>query len=45
MTRVASCSVRTRNWQGRRPVVAALSELGGRAVERILDGLAYGLPV
>lgn len=31
--------------QGRRPVDAALTELGGRAVERILDSLAYGLPV
>lgn len=31
--------------QGRRPVDAALSELGGRAVERVLDGLALGLPV
>jgi putative toxin-antitoxin system antitoxin component (TIGR02293 family) len=31
--------------QGRRPVDAALTELGGRAVERILDALAYGLPV
>ena len=31
--------------QGRRPVDAALSELGGRAVERVLDGLVYGLPV
>ncbi len=31
--------------QGRRPVDAALSELGGRAVERVLDALAYGLPV
>lgn len=30
---------------GRRPVDAALSELGGRAVEQVLDGLAYGLPV
>jgi putative toxin-antitoxin system antitoxin component (TIGR02293 family) len=30
---------------GRRPVEAALTELGGRAVERILDALAYGLPV
>ncbi|MBV9252008.1 MAG: DUF2384 domain-containing protein [Acetobacteraceae bacterium] len=30
---------------GRRPVDAALSELGGRAVERVLDSLAYGLPV
>ena len=31
--------------QGRRPIDAALTELGGRAVERILDALAYGLPV
>jgi putative toxin-antitoxin system antitoxin component (TIGR02293 family) len=31
--------------QGRRPVDAALSELGGRAVEKVLDALAYGLPV
>jgi putative toxin-antitoxin system antitoxin component (TIGR02293 family) len=31
--------------QGRRPVDAALNELGGRAVERVLDALAYGLPV
>jgi putative toxin-antitoxin system antitoxin component (TIGR02293 family) len=31
--------------QGRRPIDAALSELGGRAVERVLDSLAYGLPV
>lgn len=31
--------------QGRRPVDAALGELGGRAVERVLDALAYGLPV
>ncbi len=31
--------------QGRRPVDAALTELGGRAVERVLDALAYGLPV
>lgn len=31
--------------QGRRPVEAALSELGGRAVEHVLDGLAFGLPV
>ncbi len=30
---------------GRRPVDAALSELGGRAVERVLDALAFGLPV
>jgi putative toxin-antitoxin system antitoxin component (TIGR02293 family) len=30
---------------GRRPVDAALTELGGRAVERVLDALAYGLPV
>lgn len=31
--------------QGRRPVDAALTELGGRAVEHVLDALAYGLPV
>jgi putative toxin-antitoxin system antitoxin component (TIGR02293 family) len=31
--------------QGRQPVDAALTELGGRAVERVLDALAYGLPV
>jgi len=31
--------------QGRRPLDAALTELGGRAVERVLDALAYGLPV
>ena len=31
--------------QGRRPVDAALTELGGRAVERLLDALAFGLPV
>jgi uncharacterized protein (DUF2384 family) len=30
---------------GRRPVDAALTELGGRAVERVLDALAFGLPV
>jgi putative toxin-antitoxin system antitoxin component (TIGR02293 family) len=30
---------------GRRPLDAALTELGGRAVERILDSLAFGLPV
>jgi putative toxin-antitoxin system antitoxin component (TIGR02293 family) len=30
---------------GRRPVDAALTELGGRAVERVLDSLAFGLPV
>jgi putative toxin-antitoxin system antitoxin component (TIGR02293 family) len=30
---------------GRRPVDAALTELGGRAVENVLDALAYGLPV
>ena len=29
----------------RRPIDAALSELGGRAVERVLDSLAFGLPV
>jgi putative toxin-antitoxin system antitoxin component (TIGR02293 family) len=29
----------------RRPIDAALTELGGRAVERILDSLLYGLPV
>jgi putative toxin-antitoxin system antitoxin component (TIGR02293 family) len=31
--------------EGRRPVDAALTELGGRAVEHVLDALAYGLPV
>lgn len=31
--------------EGRRPVDAALSELGGRAVEGVLDALYYGLPV
>ena len=31
--------------QGRRPVDAALTELGGRAVERVLDALAFGLPI
>ena len=30
---------------GRPPVKAALTELGGREVERILNGLEYGLPV
>jgi putative toxin-antitoxin system antitoxin component (TIGR02293 family) len=30
---------------GRRPVDAALTELGGRAVEQVLDALAFGLPV
>lgn len=30
---------------GRRPVDAALTELGGRAVEHVLDALAFGLPV
>ncbi len=30
---------------GRRPVDACLTELGGRAVERVLDSLAFGLPV
>jgi len=30
---------------GRRPVDACLTELGGRAVERVLDSIAYGLPV
>ena len=30
---------------GRRPVDACLTELGGRAVERGLDSLAFGLPV
>jgi len=30
---------------GRRPVDAALSELGERAVERVLNALAFGLPV
>lgn len=30
---------------GRRPVDAALTEMGGRAVERVLDSLLYGLPV
>jgi putative toxin-antitoxin system antitoxin component (TIGR02293 family) len=29
----------------RRPVDACLTELGGRAVERVLDSIAYGLPV
>ena len=29
----------------RRPIDAAMTELGGRAVERILDSLLYGLPV
>jgi putative toxin-antitoxin system antitoxin component (TIGR02293 family) len=31
--------------EGRRPVDAALSELGGRMVESVLDALFYGLPV
>ena len=31
--------------QGRRPVDAALTELGGRMVERVLDSLLFGLPV
>jgi uncharacterized protein (DUF2384 family) len=31
--------------EGRRPVDAALSELGGRVVEGILDALQFGLPV
>ena len=31
--------------EGRRPVDAALSELGGRVVESVLDALFYGLPV
>ncbi len=30
---------------GRRPVDACLTELGGRAVETILDSMAFGLPV
>lgn len=30
---------------GRRPVDACLTELGGRAVERVLGSIAYGLPV
>lgn len=30
---------------GRRPLDAAMTEMGGRAVERILDSLLYGLPV
>lgn len=30
---------------GRRPIDACLSELGGRAVESILDSIAFGLPV
>lgn len=29
----------------RRPIDACLTELGGRAVERVLDSIAYGLPV
>ena len=29
----------------RRPIDAAMTELGGRAVERILDSILYGLPV
>ncbi len=31
--------------KGRRPVDAALTELGGRAVEQVLDALAFSLPV
>lgn len=31
--------------EGRRPVDAALSELGGRMVESVLDALYFGLPV
>ena len=31
--------------QGRRPVDAALTELGGRMVESVLDALFFGLPV
>ncbi len=31
--------------EGRRPVDAALSELGGRMVESVLDALFFGLPV
>ena len=31
--------------QGRRPLDAALSELGGRMVESVLDALFFGLPV
>ena len=30
---------------GRRPVDACLTELGGRAVESVLDSVAFGLPV
>ncbi len=30
---------------GRRPIDAAMTELGGRAVERVLDSILYGLPV
>ncbi len=30
---------------GRTPLAAARTELGGREVERILNGLEYGLPV
>lgn len=30
---------------GRRPVDACLTELGGRAVESVLDSIAFGLPV
>ena len=30
---------------GRRPVDACLTELGGRAVEAVLDSIAFGLPV
>jgi putative toxin-antitoxin system antitoxin component (TIGR02293 family) len=31
--------------QGRRPVDAALTELGGRMVESVLDAMFFGLPV
>jgi putative toxin-antitoxin system antitoxin component (TIGR02293 family) len=31
--------------EGRRPVDACLTELGGRMVENVLDSLAFGLPV
>jgi putative toxin-antitoxin system antitoxin component (TIGR02293 family) len=31
--------------KNRRPLDAAMTELGGRAVERVLDSLLYGLPV
>lgn len=30
---------------GRRPIDACLTELGGRAVETVLDSIAFGLPV